>query len=443
MFFKRPYKGGAAVPHLKNMAEVATVIMPVPSLVTIPMLQHIGVNCTPTVQKGDAVYVGQVIGDSDRPMSAPIHSSVSGTVLEIGSMLYPGGFFVPSIEIKTDGLQTLHPSVRKPEWKDRREFLALVRASGLTGLGGAGFPTHVKLDVPAERKVDTLIINAAECEPYITSDYRVMLEKTGYIIAGIRVLREELGFQRVIIGIEDNKPRAIDALRAALAGDEVEIRSLPSRFPQGAEKMLIAGLTGRKVPVGKLPMDVGVVVMNVTSVAFLAEYLETGVPLIKKNVTVDGNVVRNPCNAEVLIGTHLGEVFAFAGGFTDAPCKVIMGGPMMGVAQHSIETSVVKHTNALLAFDKSMGAEDISSHCIRCARCVEACPMRLLPLELGRASIQNRVDDLKSLDLPACIECGSCAYVCPAKIHLVQLMRLGKVLIRNAAVPPAAKKGAV
>jgi electron transport complex protein RnfC len=442
MFFKRPYKGGAAVPHHKTTAEIATVAMPVPSTITIPMLQHIGVNCVPTVQKGDQVKVGQIIGDSDKPMAAPIHSSVSGTVVDIVSMLYPGGFHVPSVEIAPDGQQTLHESVRKPIWSNKAEFLALVRASGLTGLGGAGFPTHVKLNIPADREVDTLIVNAAECEPYITSDYRVMLEKTAWVVAGIRVLRDVLGFKKVLIGIEDNKPKAIEALRTTIGGDGIEVHKLPSRFPQGAEKMLIAGLTGRKVPVGKLPMDVGVVVMNVTSVAFLGEYLETGLPLIKKNVTIDGNVVAKPTNAEVLIGTHLLDVFAFAGGFSGEPCKIIMGGPMMGIAQHSLATSVVKHTNALLAFDGEMGHQESVGVCIRCARCVEACPMSLLPLELGRAAIQNRVDDLKSLDIVSCIECGSCSYVCPAKIQLVQLMRLGKAHVRTASAA-AAKKGAV
>jgi len=438
MLFTRPFKGGASVPHHKATSGMATLAMPVPAKVVIPMLQHIGVICTATVQKGDKVTVGQIIGDSDKPMSAPIHSSVSGTVTEIAPMLYPGGFFVPSIEIQTDGQQTLSENIRKPSYASKEEFLKLVRASGLAGLGGAGFPAHIKLNVPADKPVDTLIINAAECEPYITSDYHVIIEKTRYVVDGVKAVRDILGLKIVKVGIEDNKPEAVKALKAAFKDDStVSVRSLPTRYPQGAEKMLISALTGRKVPVGKLPSDVGVVVMNVTSVAFLGEYLETGVPLIKKNVTIDGNAVKSPKNVEVLIGTSLREVFAFADGFKSEPTKVIMGGPMMGVAQFSLDTSVVKHTNALLAFDHELAQVDKATSCIRCGRCVRACPMNLLPLELSKSALHSRTDDLKAFDINSCIECGSCSFVCPAKIQLVQLMRLGKSQLRAASV----KKG--
>jgi electron transport complex protein RnfC len=267
-----------------------------------------------------------------------------------------------------------------------------------------------------------------------------MMEKTALVVSGIKTVRSVLGLSSVRIGIEDNKPAAVAALAAAFKEDAtVTVRALPTRYPQGAEKMLAAALTGRRIPVGKLPSDVGLVVMNVTSVAFLAEFLETGLPLVKKNITVDGNAVRTPKNIEVPIGTPLQDVFDFAGGFSLEPAKIIMGGPMMGVAQHSLATSVVKHTNALLAFDQTMAKEDSASACIRCGRCAKSCPMNLLPMELGKASLQGRNDDLKILDVNSCIECGCCRFVCPANIQLVQLMRLGKANLRMAIT----KKGAV
>lgn len=438
MFSKRFFRGGAAVPHRKTTADCETVVMPPPPKVVIPLLQHIGVIGEPKVQKGDAVKVGQILGDSDKAMSAPVHSSVSGTVSAVDFMLWAGGVQVTSVEIQTDGKQELHPDLKPPVVQSKQDFLKAVRDSGLVGLGGAGFPVHIKLAPPAGTKIDTLVVNAAECEPYITSDYREILENGANILSGIELVLRHLEIPRCLIGIEDNKPEAISALKKLCAGSKaIHVVTLPSRYPQGAEKMLIWATTRRAVPAGKLPADVGVIMMNVTSVSFLAEYMKTGVPLTRKKVTVAGPCVKEPKNVQVLIGTPLSDVFAFAGGFSSEPRKVIMGGPMMGVAQHSLETNVVKHTNALLAFGPEEGQLPPSTACIRCGRCITACPMGLLPLELNRSALKNDPDSLGKFSVATCIECGSCSFVCPSKIQLVQAIRLGKTQARLAAARAA------
>jgi electron transport complex protein RnfC len=433
--FKSYFKGGAAVPHRKNTANCETIKMGVPEKVIIPMLQHIGAPCEPTVKKGDVVKVGQIIGSSDKFVSSPIHSSVSGTVTSVAPMLTANGSHVAAVEIKTDGNQEIHEGIKPPVYSNNKELLGLIRQSGLVGLGGAGFPTHVKLSVPPDKKVDALVINAAECEPYITSDYREMVENSTGIMSGIEIVMKLLGVNNCWIGVEDNKPEAIKELTrlAASTNGKVKVIALRSRYPQGAEKMLIYAATGRSVPPGKLPMDVGVVVMNVNSVSFISEYLETGMPLIKKRVTVDGSAVKNPANVEVLIGTQLSDVFEFCGGFAHEVHKVLMGGPMMGVAQHSLEASVIKNTNALLAFGREETKQYTESACIRCGRCVEACPMNLMPLYINMNSLAGDIEGLKQYHANDCIECGSCSYVCPAKRYLVQSMRLAKTQLRQAA----------
>ncbi len=430
---KKMFKGGVAVPHLKRTENCETVKMKVPEKVVIPMLQHIGAPCEPCVKKGDQVKVGQVIGNTDKFVSAPVHSSVSGVVTDVSPRLYAGGVYITSVEIKTDGKQEIDESIKPPTYSNIEEFIDVVRKSGLVGLGGAGFPAHIKLSPPKDKKIDTLIINAAECEPYITSDYREIIENSWNVLSGINIVMDALKIENVLIGIEDNKPEAIKEMeRVASKSDKVNVVKLKSRYPQGAEKMLIYSTTGRKVPPGKLPADVGVIVMNVNSVSFIAEHIKTGMPLIKKRVTVDGNAVNNPSNVEVLIGTSIQDVFEFCGGFKSPPYKVLMGGPMMGIAQFSLDTSVLKHTNALLAFDEKQAILPKPSACIRCGRCVWACPMNLLPLYLNMNALKGNVEELKKYYVNDCIECGCCSYTCPAKIHLVQSIRLGKALVRQA-----------
>lgn len=428
-------KGGVRPGHHKQTSNMQTVKMPLPSRVVIPMLQHIGAPCIPVVKKGDRVLVGQKIGDSEKAISAPIHSSVSGTVSDIRPVLSSGGFEVMGIEIKPDGLQEIHESVAPPDCPDRESMIKCIRESGLVGLGGAGFPTHVKLSPPPGKPLDILIINGAECEPYITSDFREMMENPEGIIEGTKRVMEITGIRKAFIGIEMNKQEAIEKISSLLKeSDNIEVVSLPTRYPQGGEKQLIYAVTGRKVPAGKLPSEVGVLVQNVASASFIAEYLKTGMPLIKKKVTVDGGAVAKPMNVEVLIGTPLKEVFDFCGGFIEEPRKIIMGGPMMGVAQYSLDDSyVLKQNNALLALTDSQAQEKAESVCIRCGKCVSACPMSLLPLYINLNVMRGSFEELEKYHVNDCIECGCCSYVCPASRHLVQSVRLGKAELRKMA----------
>ncbi|HPJ21844.1 MAG TPA: RnfABCDGE type electron transport complex subunit C, partial [Clostridia bacterium] len=324
-------------PHYKNTAKAETKVMPAPEKVEITMLHHIGAPCLPTVGKGEQVFVGTKIGDSDKFVSAPIHSSVSGTVTEIKKRLMSNGAYVDSVVIKSDGLQTIDPAIEPPVVNTREDFIRAIRESGLVGLGGAGFPAHVKLNPPKDKKIDYLLINAAECEPYITSDYRESIENSWNVISGINIVMDFLGIENVLIGVEDNKPATVKVLNDIADTDKkITAVSLKSKYPQGAEKMLIYALTGRKVPAGGLPMDVGVIVMNVASVSFVAKYLKTGMPLVRKRLTVDGAVVREPANVDACIGTYIKDLIDFCGGFTEEPYKILMGGPMMGVAQYTV-----------------------------------------------------------------------------------------------------------
>ena len=428
---KKRIKGGVKTPHYKNTAKSETKIMPTPEKIEIPMLHHIGAPCTPTVKKGDEVMVGMLIGDSSAFVSAPIHSSVSGTVIDVKKRLYANGSNVDSVIIKSDGLQTVDPDIKPPVVNTKEDFLKAVRASGLVGLGGAGFPAHVKLNPPKDKKIDYLLINAAECEPYITSDYRETIENSWNVISGINVVMDFLGIENVIIGVEDNKPTTIKILNDIADTDKkITAVSLKSIYPQGAEKMLIYALTGRIVPAGGLPMDVGVIVMNVTSVSFIAKYLKTGMPLVKKRLTVDGAVIKEPSNVEVLIGTYIKDLVDFCGGFTEEPYKVLMGGPMMGLAQYTVDTPVLKQNNAILAFNKKQSMLPEQTACIRCGNCIRSCPMSLMPQQLDLFSEAQDVEELQKYNIASCIECGSCSYVCPAKRHLVQSIKKGKVLVK-------------
>ncbi len=425
----------------KGTEDCATQTVPVPGQVFIPMVQHIGAACLPTVKKGDAVRVGQVIGDSDAYVCAPVHSSVSGTVTAVESMLCFGNRQVMTVVIKTDGEQTLMPGIAPPVVDSKESFLKAVRASGLTGLGGAGFPTHVKLNPPKGVQPDVLVINAAECEPYITADYRECLEQTDRIIRGIQSVMQWTGVAQTVIGIEDNKPEAAKKLREACASDSrIRVQVLKSQYPQGAERVLIHTVTGRRVKTGKLPADAGCLVMNVTSVSVLQQYLDTGMPLMSKRVTVDGPLVANPGNREVLIGTPLKDVFETCGGLTGEPDKILMGGPMMGVSMHSMDVPVIKNTNALLVFDHKLAFMPEESACIRCGRCVTHCPMSLQPLDINRVVVNRAWEELAAYQVMDCIECGSCAYVCPARRFLVQSIRLAKDHIRKNPPKTEVKK---
>lgn len=434
---KRNFRG-ANLPHRKNTAEIESVIMPPPAKVVIPMQQHIGAPCSPCVKKGDTVFVGTKIGDSDKFVSAPIHSSVSGVVAELSTILLPSGAVSETVVIESDGLMTPDPNLAAPKVDTAEELVKAARDSGLVGLGGAGFPTHVKLSIDPNKRIDTLIINCAECEPYITSDYRECMENTENILEGVYRIKELMGFEKVVICVEDNKPKAIEALYRVAADERdtdnsVRILELKSRYPQGAEKMMIYSATGRKLPLGKLPADVGCVVMNVTSISFLNKYINTGMPLVSKTVTVDGGAVANPCNVVVPIGASVGDVFEFCGGFKEAPQKLLYGGPMMGTAILDASMPILKQNNAILALTCKETNRFKEQPCIRCGRCAKICPMNLQPLETEPAFRVGELERVRALNTEYCIECGCCSYICPSKRHLTQTMRLAKAALKKKA----------
>ena len=429
-------RGGVKVAHHKNTAELEVVRIPTPSKVVIPMQQHIGAPCEPVVKVGDEVAVGQLIGDSDKFVSAPIHASVSGTVTAIGDIKMPNGSVSKAVTIESDGEMRLWEGVKPPKVETREDLIKAVRDSGLVGLGGAGFPTHVKLNFPPDKNIDTLVVNAAECEPYITVDYRECMENSWDILSGVYALKELLGFKQVIIAAEDNKPEAFKVLgkiadHDADIDDSVKLMVLESKYPQGAEKMMVQSATGRRVPPGKLPADVGCVVMNVASVAFIARYLKTGKPLVSRSLTVDGSAIAEPKNVRVPVGTDIGEIIDFCGGFKGEPCKILTGGPMMGLAIVGTELPVLKQNNAILAFTADDAVLKPETDCIRCGRCVAACPMSLMPTNIVKAAKIKDVDALKRAGVTVCMECGSCAFACPAGKPLVQHMRLAKAILRE------------
>lgn len=429
-------RGGVHVLHHKNTADCEIVRVPTPDRVVIPMQMHIGAPCAPVVNVGDSVAVGQLIGDTTAFVSAPIHASVSGTVTSVGEIRLANGVVSRAVTIESDGQMRLSESIQPPDVTTKEELIAAVRASGLVGLGGAGFPTHVKLSFK-EGAIDTLIVNAAECEPYITVDNRECIENSWDVLSGIKILKEILGIRNVVIAVERNKPQAIQTLadiarQEAPGKDEITVMQLKSVYPQGAEKVMIYSATGRKVPPGKLPSDVGCLVMNVASVAFIARYLKTGKPLVSRSLTVDGSAICVPQNVRVPIGMNIGEIIDFCGGFKSTPHKIITGGPMMGLAVISTDIPVMKQNNAILAFSKKDSLKK-ETDCISCGRCAAACPLSLRPGLISRIARKGDAEKLKSVGADVCMECGSCAFSCPAGKPLVQNMRLAKSIIREAA----------
>lgn len=428
-------RGGARLPHYKKTAETESVILAPPEKVVISMSQHIGAPCEPTVKAGDKVFVGTVIGDSDAFVSAPIHSSVSGEVTEITTIRMPAGNEVKAVVIASDGEMTPDPEIKPPKVETVEDLLAAARASGLVGLGGAGFPAHVKLKPSEDKPIDTLIINGAECEPFITADYRECMENPNDILGGVYLLKNLLGIEKVIIGVEDNKPKAIKTLHEIASHeqdveDTVKLMKLKSRYPQGAEKVLIYSATKRKLPLGKLPADIGCIVMNITSIAFLYRYIKTGMPLVTKRITVDGNAITEPKNLIVPIGTPIEHVLDYCK--AENPEKVMMGGPMMGIAVYDTSLPILKQNNAILAFSGKQAQSKPTTDCIRCGRCMRACPMSLTPAAVDFAVKNPKAEELNALNVMYCMECGSCAFACPAGRPLTAVMRLAKNEVRKA-----------
>jgi electron transport complex protein RnfC len=418
---------GVRLSHRKSTSNFAPQRLPLPEKVIIPMSMHIGKPAVPTVKIGQRVTVGELIGKADGFVSANIHSSVSGTVKKISEITVSGGAKTSAIEIETDGLQEVWEGIAPPQVNDFESFIKAVNDSSVVGLGGAGFPTFIKLGVKDLSQVKTIIINSAECEPYITSDTRTMLDKAQYISTGIDLLLKYLSPEKVIIGIEDNKKSSIAEMKKiALENPKVEVKVLPSIYPQGGEKVLVYNTTGKIIPKGGLPIDVGAIVINCTTLATIAQYIETGMPLIEKCVTVDGSAVKEPKNVIAPIGTPIEKLFEFCSGFKSEPKKVIYGGPMMGIAVTSLDAPVLKMTNAVIAMDEKEATPPKTTACIKCGKCINHCPLKLDPPAIAKALKLGDYNELKELHADLCMECGCCSYICPAKRPIVQNNKLAK-----------------
>ena len=413
--------------------------MPSPESVTLPVSMHIGKPARVSVKVGDEVLVGSLVAEQDGVISSPVYASVSGKVTKIADMTMTNGAHQPCVVIASDGQMTPDPAIAPPTVNSREELIEAIRKSGIVGLGGAGFPTYVKFNADPSL-VEALVINGAECEPYITSDTVTMVNRVDDIETALRAIKKFIGIPRVIIGIEKNKPKAIDAMRE-LAGrlEGVEVKVLPSLYPQGGEKVLVYHTLGKVIPMGKLPLDVGCIVANVTTVATIGCYLKTGMPLVEKCVTVDGGAVAEPKNVIVPIGTSMADVFAFCGGFKHEPAKLLYGGPMMGIAVNDPSAPILKNTNAILALKKKEAKLPKTTACIRCGACTNHCPFGLNPSELARAYEFKDAALLDALKVNLCMECGCCSFVCPANRPLVQSNKLGKVLVREAKAKEANK----
>ena len=433
------FKGGVHPDYHKDLtAELAVSTMKAPSTVVIPLQQHIGAPCEPLegIEEGARVKMGQKIADSSGFVSAPIHASVSGTIKKIGPYNHPLGRPVTAITIESDGLDEWDENVKAAgdiESLSVEELRKVIREAGIVGLGGATFPAHVKLSPPPEKKIDYVIINGAECEPYLTADHRVMLESPSDIVYGLKVMIKALGAEKGVIGIEDNKSDAIKALEEAVADEEsITVARLHTKYPQGAEKMLIQVTTGRKVPSGGLPLEVGVVNHNVGTAVAITQAIREGKPLIERVVTVTGAGVNQPANLLVRVGTLVSEVLEACGGLREETRKLIAGGPMMGLAQPSADIPVIKGTSGILALTDLDVSITESSPCIRCAKCVDSCPVQLLPTSIAQAAEHGLFKQAEKLHAMDCFECGCCSYVCPSKIPLTQWIRIAKAEIAKA-----------
>ena len=421
------FKGGVHPPTHKEATRALEIQRaPVPERVAIPMSQHLGAPCEPTVGRKEHVSRGDVVGDVDALISAPAHASVSGEVAAIGSVRLASGQNATTVEIVPDEDQDL--DVWAPIEVDG-DVPATVRRGGIVGMGGAAFPSPVKLMPPKDMPVHTVILNGCECEPYLTCDDRTMRERASEVVAGARLMREAVGAKRLVIGVEDNKPEALDALRAA-ADDGIEVLSLPTSYPQGAEKQLIYSVTGDEVPHGKLPAATGCLVHNVGTAAAMADAVERSKPLIERVVTVTGAVVR-PGNYLTLIGTPIGDLIDAAGGLTSEAARVIAGGPMTGMGVANLAAPVVKGTSGVVALSADVVPPAVTGDqpCIRCGRCADACPMLLQPFSLGIQANAGHWDWAEEGHVLDCIECGCCSYACPTRRPLIQLLRRAKQVL--------------
>ena len=430
---------GIHPPKRKHTEGKSPVVMHNVQLVTIPMAMHIGAPSTPIVKVGDLVKVGTKIAESSGKISVPVHSSVSGKVKAISDILLSNGQKGQAIVIESDGEMAVDEAVKAPTVESKEDFVRAILDSGVVGLGGAGFPTHVKFDVAADA-IEDLIINGAECEPYITSDTVTMTERSEDMAHAIREIKKYYDIKRVIIGLEAGNDAAIASM-TAMAGEleGVAVKVLPARYPQGGEKVLVYHTTGKVIATGALPISVGCAVVNCTTLATIGEYLKTGMPLVQKCVTVDGGAIKEPQNVIAPVGASIADVFAFCGGLVETPEKVIYGGPMMGVTVPNMDMPVMKNSNALLALTKKEAWLPKTTACIRCGACTNTCPFGLAPAQILSAYDRHDVEALKKLSVDTCMLCGCCSFTCPANRPLVQTNNLAKQLLREERMKEANK----
>ena len=420
---------GVKVPHRKNTANNAAVRITAPKTVTLPTVMHIGKPALPVVKVGDHVDVGTLVARQDGFISSPVYSSVSGKVTKITDILISAGRYIPAIVVEADGENTL-AELTPPTVNSKEEFIEAVKQSGLVGLGGAGFPTYVKF--MTDKKIDYLVINGTECEPYITSDTRTMIDNADEIEDAINIIDKFFDIPNYIIGIESNKKEAIEKMKKiAERNSKVSVKVLPSRYPQGGEKVLVYNTTGRVIKAGTLPADSGCIVINCTTLAFISRYIKTGMPLTEKVVTVDGGAVKEPKNVIVPVGTSLKDVFDFCGGFNSEPSKVLYGGPMMGITVPSLDAPILKQTNAILALTKKETRVPEETACIRCGTCANTCPLGIDPGAIAKSYELGNYESLGKFGIEVCMECGCCSYNCPASRPLVQINKLAKAAYKK------------
>jgi electron transport complex protein RnfC len=429
--------------HMELTAHLPIRRMPYPDEVVLPLRQHAGKPATLVATPGQHVERGDLLAAADGWVSSPVHASASGWIADVDWWPHPDGSMCRAVRIRVErySAQIARPRL-VPDWHGltHEQVLRAVQDAGVVGLGGAAFPTHVKLQPPSDARIDTLVINGAECEPYLTTDHRTMAEYPERVHFGVRIMMHALGVRRAVIGVERNKPDAIDALERTRPADlDVTVLPLTVKYPQGAEKMLLKAVLDREVPSGTLPASVGAIVQNVASVATLAEVFETGLPLIERIVTVTGGGVARPANLIIPVGTKTADVIAYCGGLTDDAAEVLNGGPMMGTALRNLDAPVLKGTTGIVALTRDEVRDMAQSPCIHCGRCLDACPMFLNPSLLGDLARAGRHDEMAEAHLADCMLCGSCSYVCPSNIPLAQLFGASKAALRRQA---AAKAGA-
>lgn len=410
--------------------------MPFVEEYTLPLLQHIGAPSKPLVRKGQRVRRGDMIAGPGSYVSVALHAPVDGTVTDVGLYGHPNGQMLPAIRIKADPFSTQQldqPALRQPEEISKAEFIEAIQRAGIVGLGGAAFPAHVKFNIGEGKPCRYLMFNGCECEPFLTCDHRVMVEYAEELIDGARILQHFIRAEKVSIAIEANKPDAVTALREATAraGFPMEVVPLKVKYPQGAEKMMISAILGEEVPAGKLPIDLGVLVSNVGTVVALSQYFRQSQPLIERVITVTGTAVRRPANVLAPLGTPMRDLVEFCGGVTGEAARILLGGPMMGIVQKSLDTPAVKGTSGILVLTEREVQDIDTFSCIRCGRCLEACPLFLNPARLGLLARKGLWDDMEEYNALDCFECGSCSYVCPSGIPLVQSIKVGKAMIRE------------